>query len=71
MNMTTNREERKLQKQILKDLFFDYDAKHHDAFIIRYNKFFDDKMLHNYMVERGLISQMEHCEMDKKRGGKK
>jgi len=54
MNMTTNREERKLQKQILKDLFFDYDAKHHDAFVIRYNNLFDDKMLHNYMVERGL-----------------
>jgi len=54
MKISTDREERKLQKQILKDLFLDYDAKHHDAYVIRYNKLFDDKMLHNYMVERGL-----------------
>ena len=55
MNCTTNREQIEKQKEILKAIYPDYDAKHHDVFVVRYQKEQDKKALEEYMRARGII----------------
>lgn len=55
MDTGASLEERRKQREILKSLYPDYDAKRHDVFVIRYNKEQDAKALNEYMVRRGVI----------------
>ena len=55
MNTGASIEERRKQREILKPLYPDYDAKRHDVFVIRYNKEMEDKALKDFMVRRGVI----------------
>ena len=54
MDMSNNKEERRLQKEILKGLYSDYDAKRHDVFVSRYNKEQEEKAINEYMHNRGI-----------------
>jgi hypothetical protein len=55
MNHTFDREERRKQKEYLKTIYSDYDAKRHDVFVKRYNIETDNKMIQQYMKNRGII----------------
>jgi hypothetical protein len=46
--------EREKQKELLKKLYPDYDARRHDAFWYRYQKEQEDKALQKYLKNRGL-----------------
>jgi hypothetical protein len=56
MKITSDREERREQKEVLRSLYPDYNPKYHDMFVIRFNKEQDKNNLHNYMVNRQLIT---------------
>jgi hypothetical protein len=47
-------EGRREQKPILKALYPDYDPKHHEVFVIRYNQDQEKTALDQYMKNRGL-----------------
>jgi hypothetical protein len=49
-------EQRREQKVILRALYADYDAKHHEVFVIRYNTEQEKQALEQYMKNRGIIS---------------
>ena len=53
MNVTFDREERRKQKEILRQVFPDYDPKYHDAFVEKYNKQEDKKSGEQYRKNRG------------------
>lgn len=55
MTVTQDRNERRRQKDILRSLYPDYDPKHHDAFVIRYQNEQDKSTLHSYMQNRGIV----------------
>lgn len=55
MNITSNREERKEQKAMLRALYDDYNPVHHDYFVERYNKDQDKDAITQYMKNRGII----------------
>jgi hypothetical protein len=55
MNITNNREERKLQKERLAGIYSDYSPIYHDVFVIRFNQEKERESLKNYMVERGIL----------------
>lgn len=52
--ITTNREERRKQKDLLRGLYPDYDPRRHDAFVIRYNKQREKEALERYEKTRGI-----------------
>jgi hypothetical protein len=54
---TTDKQEKLAQKHLLRQLYSDYDPKHHDAFVLMYNKACDDKGLREYMENRGIIKK--------------
>lgn len=54
MKITFDKEERKSQKEILKQIFQDYSAIHHDVFVCRYNKIQEELKISDYMIQRGL-----------------
>lgn len=54
MTPTSNREERKEQKNILKGKYNDYDPRYHDAFIVRFNADTDKKDIQEYMINRNI-----------------
>jgi hypothetical protein len=54
MEITWNKAIRQEQKVILKALYPDYDAPHHDAFVVRYNKEYEQKAQQRYLLNRGL-----------------
>jgi len=55
MNITFDRNEHNKQKTILREAFPDYDPRHHDVFVWKYNKMLEDKTMREYMKERGII----------------
>lgn len=54
MKVTTNREERRIQKEQLRGLYTDYDAKLHDAFVYRFNADLDKSRISEYQKNRGI-----------------
>ena len=54
MNITADRTERLQQKMILREIFPDYNPKHHDVFVIRYQQKTEKEQLQKYMKNRGL-----------------
>ena len=56
MKQGANKEERMEQKQILKNLYDDYNPVRHDVFVERYNRELANKALNNYMINRGIIT---------------
>lgn len=57
MEQGANKETRKEQKEILKELYADYNPIRHDVFVDRYNSEVDKKSLNDYMINRGIISE--------------
>lgn len=55
MNTGAGREERRQQRDILKELYPDYNPVRHDVYVIRYNKEQDAAALKEYMIRRGVI----------------
>lgn len=55
LRMTSDPEERRKQKELLRGLYPDYDPKRHDAFVARYNAEEDKKNTNQYMKNRGII----------------
>ena len=55
MKTTFDREERRKQKQILAEIYPDYDAKRHDIFVERFNKEVDKARIQEYMKNRQII----------------
>ena len=47
-------EERRAQREVLRQLYPDYDARRHDVYVIRYNKEQDAKALCTFMERRGI-----------------
>jgi hypothetical protein len=54
MRITTDREERKLQRHLLINAFPNYLPIHHDAFVLEYNRITEKKNLAEYMKNRGI-----------------
>lgn len=54
MEISFDKIDRLKQKQFLKSHFKDYDPKHHDVFVIRFNKDADNAALTTFMKNRGL-----------------
>ena len=54
MQTGATQEERRQQRDILKALYADYDAKRHDVFVIRYNREQEERALQNFMRRRGI-----------------
>ena len=52
---TTDKQEKLAQKHLLKRLYYDYDPKHHDAFVLMYNKDCENRRLREYMENREII----------------
>jgi hypothetical protein len=59
MRITNNKEERKEQKEVLKNLYPDYIPTRHDAFVMRYNTEKEKEALKDYMVDRGIIKKKQ------------
>ena len=55
MKYTSDKNERREQKEFLKNLYPDYDAKRHDAFVARYNNQAEAERVNEYMKNRGII----------------
>lgn len=54
MEMTFDKIARQKQKEFLRTQYKDYDAKHHDVFVMKYNKEVDKSALQTYMKNRGI-----------------
>jgi hypothetical protein len=54
MQLTNDKNKRLEQKILLQALYPDYVAKHHDIFVLRYNRDMEQKTLNDYMKARGL-----------------
>jgi hypothetical protein len=54
MKQTNDKEQRRLQKEILRGIFADYDPKRHDAFVVRYNRKQEEKDVEKYLESRGV-----------------
>lgn len=54
MQITFDKAERQKQKALLKAHFPDYDAKHHDAFVMRWNSQQEKLALEAYQRKRGI-----------------
>jgi hypothetical protein len=68
MRMTNDPGERGKQKEMLRGLYPDYDPKHHDAFVARYNKEEDKKNTAEYMKNRGISdNKTKDCKSVKQR----
>ena len=59
MNSTFDREERRKQKEYLKTIYSDYDAKRHDVFVERHNKEMDNNRIQEYMKNRGIVEWIQ------------
>jgi hypothetical protein len=54
MKATTDREERRIQKNQLRGMYSDYDPKMHDAFVDRFNRDLDKARIEEYQKNRGI-----------------
>ena len=48
------KEQRLEEREILELLFSDYDARYHDVFIQKYEKYIENKAMENYMKNRNI-----------------
>jgi hypothetical protein len=48
-------EERTKQKIFLREIFSDYNAKRHEAFVYQYNQMLDKQRTVQYMKSRGIV----------------
>jgi transposase len=55
MKNDADKEERKRQKEFLKEYYPDYNPIRHDAYVMRYQGEQEKKAIKNYMVNRGII----------------
>jgi len=55
LKITIDKQEKLAQKHLLKRLYYDYDPRHHDAFVLMYNKDCENRRLREYMENRGII----------------
>jgi hypothetical protein len=55
MNITTDKNERLAQREILKKEFAGYLPIHHDAFVVEYNRKIEKQKTEEYMKNRGII----------------
>lgn len=60
MDITSNREDRRKQKDLLKTYFDDYNPVMHDAFVMRYNVELERRKLNQYLLNRGLSTNAEN-----------
>ena len=54
MKTTFDRSERQEQRFILEKIYPDYDPRHHDVFVYRFNSEQDKFNLDQYMINRGI-----------------
>jgi len=54
MEITFDREKRREQREILKQVFTAYLPVHHDVFVMEYNRLLESKKLSEYMANRGI-----------------
>uniref|UniRef100_A0A6M3JBL7 Uncharacterized protein n=1 Tax=viral metagenome TaxID=1070528 RepID=A0A6M3JBL7_9ZZZZ len=54
MNITFDREELRVQREVLRTEFDNYDPKHHDVFVDWYNKRTEKRALMEYMKNRNI-----------------
>ncbi len=57
MQITTDRIMRRDQKAILIKEFPDYDAKRHDAFVFRYNRIRQERLLDDFLASKGIVKK--------------
>lgn len=51
-------------KDFLKSVYPSYDTKHHDAYVISYNKYLDARALWEYETNRGISNKPEPLAKD-------
>jgi hypothetical protein len=56
MEITFDRESQRAQREFLRQKYDDYDPRHHDLFVFRYNKETEGDAMRNYMINRGIIT---------------
>lgn len=57
MKQGADKEQRRAQREVLIVLYQDYNPRHHDIFVQRYNDALERAALDKYLFERGIITK--------------